>query len=109
MDFPRQRIHASGVAVGPVFRSVDAHSNVGPGLSTRAVATIVKNYAKRIGLDPKDFGGHSLRAGFVTSAKANGASDTGIMDHTGHKSVAMIQVYTRRVDAFQDHAGEGLL
>ena len=32
-----------------------------------------------------------------------------IMDHTGHKSVAMVRTYTRRVDAFEDHAGEGPL
>jgi len=30
------------------------------------------------------------------------------MDH-GHKSVGMVRVYTRRSDAFVDHAGEGLL
>ena len=29
--------------------------------------------------------------------------------HTGHASVAMVRVYTRRSDAFADHAGEGLL
>ena len=28
---------------------------------------------------------------------------------TGHRSVAMVRVYTRRADAFADHAGEGLL
>jgi hypothetical protein len=31
------------------------------------------------------------------------------MDHTGHRSVAMVRTYTRRADAFADHAGEGLL
>jgi hypothetical protein len=31
------------------------------------------------------------------------------MDHTGHRSHAMVRVYTRRVDAFEGHAGEGLL
>jgi hypothetical protein len=31
------------------------------------------------------------------------------MDHTGHASVAMVRVYTRRADAFADHGGEGLL
>ena len=30
------------------------------------------------------------------------------MDHTGHQSVGMIRVYTRRSDAFADHAGAGL-
>ena len=32
-----------------------------------------------------------------------------IIDHTGHRSVAMVRVYTRRADAFAGHAGEGLL
>jgi hypothetical protein len=31
------------------------------------------------------------------------------MDHAGYRSVAMVRVYTRRADAFADHAGEGLL
>jgi len=31
------------------------------------------------------------------------------MDHTENKSVAMVRVYTRRPDAFSDHAGDGLL
>jgi hypothetical protein len=31
------------------------------------------------------------------------------MDHTGHQSAVMVRVYTRRADAFADHAGEGLL
>ncbi len=33
----------------------------------------------------------------------------GIADHTGHRSLAMVRVYTRRSDAFADHAGDGLL
>ncbi len=31
------------------------------------------------------------------------------MDHTGHHSAAMVRIYTRRSDAFDEHAGEGLL
>jgi len=30
------------------------------------------------------------------------------MDHTGHRSHAMVRTYTRRTDALADHAGEGL-
>jgi integrase len=59
--------------------------------------------------DPADFGGHSLRAGFVTSAAEKGSTADRIMDHTAHRSHAMVRVYTRRADAFSDHAGEGLL
>jgi hypothetical protein len=29
------------------------------------------------------------------------------MNHTRHRSVAMVRVYTRRADAFADHAGGG--
>ncbi len=73
------------------------------------MAVVVKHYAKAAGLDQADFGGHSLRAGFVTSAAERGAKAERIMDHTGHQSVGMIRVYTRRSDAFADHAGAGLL
>jgi site-specific recombinase XerD len=99
----------AGITDGKLFRSVDRHGNVAESLSTRAVADVVKHYAKRAGLDPADFGGHSLRSGFVTSAAENGKSTERIMDHTGHQSAAMVRIYTRRADAFADHAGDGLL
>jgi site-specific recombinase XerD len=102
-------MEAAGLEAGGVFRSVDRHDNIGESLSTRAAGDIVKHYARLAGLDPDDFGGHSLRAGFVTSAAERGASTERIMDHTGHRSHAMVRVYTRRVDAFDKHAGEGLL
>ena len=92
-----------------MFRSVDRHGRVGESLSPRAVANVVKTLAQRAGLDPSEFAGHSLRAGFITSAAERGARAERIMDHSGHRSVAMIRVYTRRVDAFEDHAGAGLL
>ena len=53
--------------------------------------------------------GHSLRSGFVTSSAERGKHAERIADHTGHKSLGMIRVYTRRSDAFAHHAGEGLL
>jgi integrase len=73
------------------------------------VADVVKHYAKAAGFNSTEFAGHSLRAGFVTSAAERGARTDRIMDHTGHKNVAMVRVYTRRSDAFVDHAGDGLL
>lgn len=73
------------------------------------IGDAVKAYAKRAGFDAADFAGHSLRAGFVTSAAERGATTDRIMDHTGHRSHAMVRTYTRRSDAFSDNAGEGLL
>ena len=45
----------------------------------------------------------------MPSVAEKGATADCIMDHTGHRSVVMVRVYTRRADAFADHAGEGLL
>ena len=73
------------------------------------MARIVQSCARRSDFDPKEFWGHSLRAGFVTSAAKRGASAERSMNHTGHQSLAMVRVYTRRIDAFRDHPEEGLL
>ena len=102
-------LEAVPIHEGRVFRSVTRHSQVGDSLSGRALADAVKHYAQRAGFDPNEFAGHSLRAGFVTSAAERGARAERIADHTGHRSLAMVRVYCRRSDAFQDHAGEGLL
>ena len=67
------------------------------------------NFDRFKAIDPAEFAGHSLRSGFVTSAAERGARPDRIMAHTGHRSAAMLQVYTRHVDSFADHAGEGLL
>jgi len=50
------------------------------------------------------YGGHSLRAGFVTEASANGATDRQIMKQTGHKSVAMVHRYAREDQADRQSA-----
>ena len=102
-------LEVAEVGHGRLFRAVSRHGHVGESLSPHAVGELVKQAAKRAGLDPADFAAHSLRAGFVTSAAERGASTERIMDHTGHQSAAMVRVYTRRSDAFADHAGAGLL
>jgi integrase len=75
------------ITSGRVFRSVDRHGKLGEVLSTRAVAQIVQTRAARAGLDPTPFSGHSMRAGFATSAAAAGVEERVIMRQTRHKSV----------------------
>lgn len=54
---------------GPVFRSVDRWGRLGKGAVTgRTVANVVKDHAEAAGLDPTLYAGHSLRAGFATTA-----------------------------------------
>jgi hypothetical protein len=73
------------------------------------VADIVKIYAKCVGLDPALFAGHSMRAGFLTSAAKRGASIFKMMDQSRHKSVETLRGYVRDAELFKDHAGTGLL
>ena len=62
----------------------------------RGISRKLGVYAELAGLDPADFAGHSLRAGFVTSAAERGKSSERIMDHMGHRSAAMVRVYPCR-------------
>ncbi len=59
---------AAGIIAGAVFCSINRHGRVGARLSTDAVSEIVQRRAAQAGLDPALFSGHSLRAGFATSA-----------------------------------------
>jgi len=69
----------------------------------------VKRCAKHAGLDPIELSGHSLRAGFVTSAAESGASILKIMEVSRHRSTDVLAGYVRRVDMFRDHAGAAFL
>ncbi len=78
-------------------------------LRPQSIAQVVKKYAEKAGYDPADFGGHSLRSGFATSAAANGATLFRLMDQTRHRSVETVRAYVRRAGLFDAHPGEGLL
>ena len=73
------------------------------------VARIVKRYVLRIGLDPREYSGHSLRAGFVTSAAAAHARIHKIMEVTRHRNAQTVLKYIRDEDSFVDHAGASFL
>lgn len=101
---------AAGIADGPLFRPVAKGGRVlARALTAESVATIVKTYAGLAGLDPAEFAGHSLRAGFLTSAAAHGASIFKMMEVSRHKSMDVLQGYVRRAELFKDHAGAGFL
>jgi len=102
----------AGAAIlsGPVFRPIGKGGRVGRNaLSDRAVAQIVKDRAAAAGLDATLFAGHSLRAGFVTSALEAGADLLKVMQVTRHTQVDTLKGYDRRAQAFKNHAGKGFL
>jgi len=94
---------ASGIVDGPVFRGVSRYGRVAVrALSGEAVALIVKKRAAAAGLDQRRYAGHSLRAGFATSAAAAGLASWKIRKQTGHASDAMLERYIREGDLLKD-------
>jgi integrase len=79
------------------------------GLRGIDVARAVKRYAAMAGLDPAEFSGHSLRAGFITSAARHGASIWKLADQSRHHSMDTLRGYVRDGQLFQGHAGEAFL
>ena len=93
----------------PLFSPISRHGRLAPTrLSDRAVALIVQRYAERAGLDPANYAGHSLRAGFASAAAAAGASERSIMAQTGHRSLPMVRRYIREGSLFRDNAAAQL-
>ena len=103
-------LSVAGHADGPAFQSLWRGGRPrGRALHPTEVARVVKRCVEAIGLDPAEYSGHSLRAGFVTSAAAHGARLDKIMDVTRHAKAGMVLRYIRLADAFEDHAGDGFL
>ncbi len=105
----RAWLDAAAIRTGPVFRPLRAGRVLEQRLSDRAVARVVQARAAAVGLDVSRLSGHSLRAGFVTSAARAGKSERAIMDQTGHRSVTIVRRYIRRAGLFEDNAAAGLL
>jgi integrase len=96
-------LDAGLVTTGPVFREVSRHGQMSPTrLANRVVGSVVKRGAIAAGLDAANLAGHSLRAGYATSAAQAGRSVFAIQQQTGHKSVAMVSRYVRAADLFRD-------
>lgn len=102
----RAWLEAAAITEGAVFRPITRHGKIEPTrLSDHAVALVVKRYAEAVGLIATSFSGHSLRAGFVTSAARAGAPERQIMRTTGHRSIEMVLKYVRQANVFTDNAG----
>ena len=98
-------IEISNIKSGPLFRRFSKGSKLTDNrLSDQTVALLIKKYLKLIGIDSKDYSGHSLRSGFATSAAESGAEERSIMAMTGHKSTEMVRRYIKEVNLFKNNA-----
>jgi integrase len=94
----------------PVFRPIDQRQVIGDErLTDRSVARIVKSRVRKLarlhGRSEAEadelvtlFSGHSLRAGYATSAAARDMPGYRIQQHTRHKSAQMVAGYIRETD-----------
>jgi integrase len=95
----------AGIASGPIFRPVDRHGGIGAArLSGEAVCVIIRERVASAGIDPTGYSGHSLRAGFATSATQAGVSTIKIRQQTGHASDAVLVRYVRDGELFVGNA-----
>ncbi|MEC5293594.1 tyrosine-type recombinase/integrase [Aurantimonas sp. C2-6-R+9] len=100
----------ASIEAGPIFRGMTRHGQVhDQRLSGEAVSIILKERMAAAGFDPEGYSGHSLRAGFATSAAQAGASSWKIRQQTGHASDAMLNRYVRDGKLFTDNAAGSVL
>jgi len=77
----------------PVLRrggTIDTKPITGAG-----ICAMLQRRVSAAGADPSDIGAHSLRAGFVTQARRNGADTRAIRLQSRHHSDTMVDVYDR--------------
>jgi integrase len=104
----------------PVFRPVDQRQIIGvERLTDRSVARIVKSRVRKLARSRGKteaeadelvalFSGHSLRAGYATSAAARDMPGYRIQQHTRHKSVQMVAGYIREADKWAKSGLKGV-
>lgn len=103
-------LDASQIQAGPAFRGISRCGVVSASrLSDQVVSLVVKAQMAALGRAPDAYSGHSLRAGFVTSAAQAGAGFLMIQQQTGHRSVAMLNRYVRAANLFEGNAAGVLL
>jgi integrase len=104
----------------PIFRGVNnRHTIAAERLTAHSVSRIVKRAMSQIARkrgksieEAKElvrrYSGHSLRAGFVTSAAAVDVPALRIAGHSRHKSLDMVSRYVREADKYSKSALKGM-
>lgn len=99
------------ITTGPIFFAVGTpgkekfYTNVDDKrhLSGRSVNIIIKRRLKNAGISQRDYSGHSLRAGFITSAASKGIPEHVIQVHTRHRSTKVLRGYIRQGNIFEEN------
>ncbi len=98
----------AGARSGPLFRSLSPR-NYFARISGATISNVVKDAAAVLELDPKTFGGHSLRRGHLTSAAREGKKLQEIMRQAGHVKSDTTMSYIENQTSWDEASGHGLL
>lgn len=103
-------IAARGSWPGPLFvRFNGQRQATRKALKPPAVAAVLKKGLADIGIEPREYGAHSLRAGMATAAAESGASVIAIQMRTRHRNLESVLRYVRPAQAFQGDPLAGVL
>lgn len=94
----------SGALFNPILPNKEIQRRA---ISGDSISEIVKRALEGVGVDPKPYGGHSLRAGMITTAARNGATLPAIQDRSGHASLQVLMGYIRDVNIFKSNPMRG--
>ena len=104
--------HCRKVRSGPLFRAIDRHGQAHQRLGAEAVTRILRPHiadllrVDGLPVDERLYSAHSLRAGFVTEARAHDVPDARIARHTRHahpgdRRTNTLDRYDRPTDLFE--------
>ena len=98
-------IKISNIKSGPLFRRfLKGRSLSNNRLTDQSVALLIKKYLSIVGIENKNYSGHSLRSGFATASADSGADERSIMAMTGHKTTQMVRRYIKEANLFKNNA-----
>lgn len=97
-------LECSAISEGAIFRGINKHGHISrQGMNPASVALIIKRN-EHIGSREANFSGHSLRAGFCTTAASKGVAEHSIMRQSRHKKSDTVKKYIRIANMWQDCA-----
>jgi integrase len=114
-------LQAAEITAGPVFRRIWQPPQLDPdapppppalgpdALTTRSIGRIVQARAVAAGFVARDFGGHSLKRGALTTGMEGGAHPAQLKRLGRHKSFDMLGEYLEYGDLFERHPLQDVL
>jgi integrase len=95
---------------GHLVRRIDPRSDCmsAKGMRPESLRKLMKERLEAAGLDPEAYGTHSLRAGFITTAAAQGTPVHRIMRQSRHRDRRVAETYIRPATMWDSNCTDGM-